>query len=119
MLEIDIEMEILNWLAKDKTIFAWKNHSVGIYDEKKKVYRKSKNPYAIDGVSDILGIYQGRFFAIEVKKDCSAKKRKGQVVFCNKINSMGGYACFVTSLEQAQSFVRMMKEFKLREEDSK
>lgn len=43
--------------------FAWRNNTVGIFDRSKGIYRTS----AKKGVSDILALLRGRFYAIEVK----------------------------------------------------
>ena len=67
------------------------------------------------GVSDILGLYQGRFLAIEVKRPSISKKTgqfiyrtqeelvkkasPGQVSFVDQINKSGGCAFFADSLE--------------------
>ena len=49
-----------------KDYFVWRANNVGVYDPKQKIYRK--NPAALKGVADILGIrWDGKFIAIEVK----------------------------------------------------
>lgn len=76
-------------IFKKKIVF-WYNTSTGIYDPRKKVYRRNNSPYAMLGVSDILGIIEGGIMlAIEVK----AKKGRttpAQREFLLKINEMGG-----------------------------
>jgi len=67
VLEKHIEQDILEYLSYLPECYAWKNHSTGIYDPTRKVFRKNKNKHVIKGASDILGIYQGLFLAIEVK----------------------------------------------------
>ncbi len=99
--EKDIENQILAWLWS-KRIFAWKNQSVGVFDRKRNVYRKSTNPFHIKGASDILGVYNGRFLAIEVKSD-SGKLSDNQKEFLERINSYGGIAFVARSVEDVES----------------
>ena len=63
-----IENDILRFL-NGIGVFCWKNQSVGVYDPARKVFRRKYNRYHINGTSDILGIYQGKPLAIEVKSD--------------------------------------------------
>ena len=67
LLEKHIETQILHYLEYLPQCFAWKNPTYRRYDKKKCVYYKAKSRYVISGVSDILGVYKGRFLAIEVK----------------------------------------------------
>jgi Holliday junction resolvase len=73
MTEKQIENQILSFLNK-KGFFVFKVQSTGIFDPTKGIYRKSFNPHHIKGVSDIIGIYNGVFIAIEVKKPYISKR---------------------------------------------
>lgn len=94
--EKQIENQIISFL-RILGVFCWKNQSVGIFDAKKKIYRKSNNQNHILGASDILGILHGKFLAIEVK---SAKGRMTihQKAFLQNIRSQGGIAFEARSL---------------------
>ena len=108
-----IENQILTYLA-NKKIFAWKVQSVGIYDPSKGSFRR-KSANHINGVSDILGIIDGKFLAIEVKKPYISKKTmqfkyrtqeeleklasEDQVKFINRIKSVGGIAFYADSID--------------------
>ena len=94
-----IENEIMNFLRANG-IFCWKNDSVGIFDPVKKVYRSNQNQNRIKGVSDILGIIDGKFVAIEVKSE-TGKLRPEQKVFIQEIVSNGGVAFVARSLKEA------------------
>lgn len=112
--EKTIENQILTYLA-NKKIFTWKNQSTGTFDPRKGVFRKSRNVHHINGVSDILGIVDGKFLAIEVKKPYVSKKTlqfkyrtqeeleklasDDQVKFINKIKSLGGIAFYADSID--------------------
>jgi penicillin-binding protein-related factor A (putative recombinase) len=93
-----IENSILNFL-KHIGVFCWKNQSVGIYDSKKKIFRKSTNSHHIKGCSDILGIIEGRMIAIEVKAE-KGKISPEQRVFITRINQEGGVAFVARSIDQ-------------------
>jgi hypothetical protein len=63
-----IEYEILEYLSTIIPL-VYHNDIKGFYDQNKWVYRKNKNPYIRQGISDITGILpDGLFLAIEVKR---------------------------------------------------
>lgn len=97
--EADIEHLILNYLNSLKDCIAWKSPTTGYFDVKKGVFRKQVSRYAINGVSDILGIYKGRMLAIEVKRPQNKERPEHQVHFVNMINRHGGIAFFATSVD--------------------
>lgn len=97
--EKDVENQILHYL-KIIGVFAWKNQSVGIFDAKKGLFRKSNNPYHIRGVSDILGVYKGRMLAIEVKTEKTVRKTSPhQKMFIDKVNAQGGIGFVAYSVD--------------------
>lgn len=90
-----LQKGILQYL-KLKGIFAWKNHSTGIYDTKRNVWRTNTS---IKGVSDILGIMpEGRLLAIEVKTKPN-RPSGHQVEFIRNITEMGGLGFIAYSLD--------------------
>ena len=95
--EKEIENSILEYLAARK-ILAWKNQSVGVFDPTKQIFRKSFNRHHRKGVSDILGVYRGKFLAIEVK---SVKGRLSpeQEEFLAAVKEAGGISCVACSIE--------------------
>ena len=108
MLEKDIEKQILHYLDMLPECFCWKNPTIGVWDSTKKVYRKPKSKYHIRGASDIIGIYKGKFLAIEVK---SAKGRtsKQQEDFIDMINCAGGLAFVARSVEDVVEGLKVIK----------
>ena len=93
--EQTIETPIRQYLSI-KRIFHWKAKTVGTYDVRKGVFRKSAG--YMKGVSDILGIYNARPLAIEVK---SAKGRMSpeQVAFQHEFRLNGGIAFVARSVD--------------------
>lgn len=88
---------ICSWLTAKKA-FIFIHDSVGIYDPKIKRFRRNTNPYRKIGVSDILGIWQKKFLAIE----CKAGKNKptpAQEHFIREVNEKGGIAFVAYSLD--------------------
>ena len=123
MKESEIENAILDYLNILKDAFFWKNPASGFFDGKK--MRRHKSKYAINGVSDILGIYRGRFVALEIKTPveykyflnhgerlkkspyiyCKTKKDQRlwrQVHFIENIKSLGGHGDFVSSIDNVK-----------------
>lgn len=100
--EADIEHLILNYLNQLPGCVAWKNPTVGYFDVKRGVFRKQQSKFAINGVSDILGIYQGRMLAIEVKRPQNKERPEHQTHFVNMINRHGGLAFFATSISDVE-----------------
>lgn len=64
------------------------------------------------GTSDIIGVYKGRFLAIEVKKTTTRKRvTEAQNEFLQTIRDKGGIAFVATSPEEAkQLLVETLKE---------
>lgn len=103
-----IESQILGYL-KMKGIFAWKVKTVGTYDPKIGRFRK-RNPLYRVGVSDIIGIFQGRPLAIEVKSakgSLSPEQRR----FLDEFRDNGGLTLVARSLESVMEFIELCQNF--------
>lgn len=106
--EKQVENSILEYL-KMRAIFCFKLNTVGIYDASKKIFRKNKNPFVINGVSDIIGILpNGRFLAIEVKTDNTRFSKKSyptdnQKFFIANIKANGGLAFVARSVDDVKA----------------
>ncbi len=104
--ETDIQREILDFL-RECGVFAWRNNTVGVYDQRKKCYRK--NPMQMKGAADIIGIIPyitdqgstlGRMLAIEVKSP-GGQVSDEQRIFLTRIIDNGGIAFVARSVKQA------------------
>ena len=92
--ESNIQKAILEYLALKK-IYAWKNHSTGIFNAKGGGFIPTGKP----GVSDILGIMpDGKFLAIEVKKK-GGKVSDYQIAFIKDIILNNGIAFVAYSVD--------------------
>tara|TARA_A100001015_G_scaffold307426_1_gene403312 strand:- start:5021 stop:5380 length:360 start_codon:yes stop_codon:yes gene_type:complete len=100
--EKDIERDILDYLydlPRDKVYF-FKVNTVGIYDPVRRQYRRNFNPHIVKGVSDILGVLDGKFVAIEVKTPKTRKRVSvDQKKFLDQVNSSGGIGFVATCIE--------------------
>lgn len=91
---------ICSWLSLQKCFF-FVHDSVGIYDPVRKQFRTNKSPYRVKGVSDILGIWEGKFLAIEVKAGRN-RPTEDQVAFIDTVNDRGGIGIIAWCLEDVQ-----------------
>lgn len=115
MTEKIIENSILQFL-RSLGVYCWKNQSIGVWDSTKQVYRKSKNSFHIKGVSDVLGVIEGRLIAIEVKND-KGKLSPEQRIFLTRINQEGGVAFVARSIDQvARELYKHFPEHKILKE---
>jgi penicillin-binding protein-related factor A (putative recombinase) len=102
LLEKDIEKLILQFLEYLPECYAWKNHTSGYFDTRTQTFKKQRNKYAINGVSDILGVYKSKFLAIEVKTPENKERPPEQVHFIETVKIHGGIAFFATSLDEVK-----------------
>jgi len=63
------------------------------------------------GSSDLVGLVDGRFAALEVKS-ARGKPSSEQTRFMNLVRKVGGFACVVRSLEEARAAVGRCREGK-------
>lgn len=96
-----IEKQILDWLNELDGCFAFKLNNVGVYDAKKRVYRKPNSPHIHKGVPDIMGCYKSKFFAIEVKAG-RGKPSSDQKLFMKRINECLSVAFWTNDLEDCK-----------------
>jgi len=99
--EKEIENSILQYLSLIKIGYFWKNNSTGVYDPTRKIFRKTKNPYLINGVADIIGVVMGRIVMFEVKSK-SGKQPPSQIEFEKNITENGGLYSVVRSIDDVR-----------------
>jgi hypothetical protein len=74
---------------------------VGIYDAKRKTWRKNNNPHIHNGISDILFCYRGSFGAIEVKAG-SNKPSGNQKKYLKRILENGGVSWWTRDFDECK-----------------
>lgn len=105
--EVDIQKEILEFLWT-KGIFAWRNNTFSVYDSKTGTFRK-KSKYELLGVSDILGIYEGRPLAIEVKSQIGVLS-ENQSDFLKRFKENQGIAFMARSVKDTKKALGFKEE---------
>lgn len=116
--EKDIENGILQYLNSLQGCFAFKYDVKGTWDPTRKFFRKVGKGVAIGG-ADLVGLYNGRFIAFEIKTPLAWKrffKKPGehelrQQAFLHQVRSKGGFAEVVCSIAMVEAH---MKKFKNR-----
>lgn len=100
-LESQIKRTIVGWLNHQPGTFAFITQSQGtpnMINGKFCGFRKNPAP----GMSDIIGLKDGKFFSMEVKTP-TGKVTDNQRDFLAKVAELGkGYACVVRSVEDAE-----------------
>ncbi|MGE0525865.1 MAG: VRR-NUC domain-containing protein [Bdellovibrionales bacterium] len=106
-----IERQIRTFLAA-KGIFHWKAKTVGTWDPRQKIFRKTAG--YMKGVSDLIGIYNGRFLAIEVKS-FSGKPSQDQLLFQHRVRENGGIAFIARSWEEVRDKLEHWRSYTIEE----
>jgi hypothetical protein len=57
------------------------------------------------GISDIIGCYKGRFFAIEIKRE-GGKITEHQQAFINQVRAAGGIAFVAYSIQDVEEYLK-------------
>ena len=99
--ESDIQRTILEYLYNFVDGYFWRNNNGAVYDPSKKLFRANNSIWTPKGISDILGIYQTKLVAIEVKRP-KCYPTKEQKIFLNTINEQGGIAFVARGIEDVQ-----------------
>ena len=96
MKESEVQRKILKKL-REAGIFAWRVNNMGVPDPSARGGWRVQTGYNMPGMSDILGVFNGKFMAIEVKSPERVKRVSDkQKEFLAKVKDEGGCA-FVAS----------------------
>jgi len=93
-----IKNQILYWLEYQPKCMSWPNDTVGIFDVSKGIYRKKNSRFHRKGIADILGIWDKKPLAIEVKSKVGRASPE-QKKFLADFEYHGGIAILARSLE--------------------
>ncbi len=98
-LEKDIQAMILDYLTL-RRVFAWRTNAGAMqgHHKGKKWFFKF---HSIDGVSDILGCFEGRLLCIETKRP-GKNATESQQAFIDSVNRAGGLAFVARSVEDVR-----------------
>lgn len=101
-----LESEVLRTICEalqNKGVFFWRANnmpSLGRFGVDGKARFRAMPKFSAKGVADILCVHEGRFIAIEVKRE-GAKLRPEQAEWGSRVVMNGGEYVKVTSAEQA------------------
>lgn len=101
--ESKLKTAIYNWLKIQPNNFCWVNRTVGIPNG-----RGGFRTNNMSGISDITGVYNGKFYALEVKTEkgiVSENQRK----FLQRVADANGYGAIVRSFEDAEECFEEIK----------
>lgn len=94
-LEKHIVTDIIKHLNKVDECHVWKTHG---------------GMYSTPGVPDVVGVYQGKFLGIEVKRpEKKGNVTKLQRAFINKLNSCGGISFVACSVDDVIGVINEVK----------
>lgn len=96
--EANVKIAVYQYLTT-KNYFWWPSKTVGVYSAKRGC--RLKDPWLRLGVSDILMLWGGALFAIELKGS-HGYQSKAQKEFEAKIKSEGGIYLLVRSIDDLQ-----------------
>lgn len=105
MTEKQLQDLMIQWLNSHAKVFVWKQNqgkTIREYTLKTGPFKGTKHTHAfrsagVDGISDIIGMVEGRFIAIEVKKP-GEKPRPDQYAYLDRVVLAGGVGLWVSSM---------------------
>ena len=107
-LEKLLETRILDWLNSLSECFAFKINTTGIYDAKRKVWRKNNGRHIHNGTCDIFGVIDKQFFGIEVKAGYN-KPSADQIKFMGRIKLANGITFWTNDFQKCK--IAFLKHF--------
>jgi penicillin-binding protein-related factor A (putative recombinase) len=107
MKETEVQKKILKKLREHK-IFCWRVNNMGVPDPRIKGGWRKQTGYNMPGMSDILGIFNKKFLAIEVKAPGRIKNvSETQEDFIKKVKKNGGVAFVADSWEVVKKKLKL------------
>ncbi len=121
VLEKEIQRAILHYITV-RGIFAWRQNQGALHmPEEEGHYGPTRHRWGrkervirfahVDGISDIIGVYRGRFLAIEVKRKGN-KPTDDQRAFLERVDKEGGIAIVAYSVDDVVNALKEVDEGK-------
>ena len=101
-----IERDILKWLNSEGGCYCVKIPSTGLFDSAAGGYRP-KSAFAVNGISDLIAIRDGRVLFLEVKRP-GGKQSADQIKFMKAIRSKGGVYEVLMSVDDAEELIERL-----------
>jgi len=98
-----IERDCLRWANEHGGFYAIKIPSIGVFDSSVGAYRKA-SPYAVNGISDLCLLRDGRAFWCEIKRPGGVQSMD-QKKFQRAVESKGFTYVLIHSLQELQDYV--------------
>jgi penicillin-binding protein-related factor A (putative recombinase) len=99
----DLNRQVID-LCNYRGGFAWRNNVGSVYRNGRMVQ------FSRVGSGDVLGVYHGLLISIETKTGRD-KARPAQIKFASDVHEAGGFACFVTDIDEAIEFLESIDKF--------
>lgn len=96
-----LEVCILDWLETIEGVYAFKINNHAVYDMKRKTFRKNHSKHSPNGIHDIIGLYDGVFFSIEVKW-AKNKPSADQMAFLERVLGCSGVSFWTNDFEDCK-----------------
>jgi len=100
ILEKDIQLAMLDWLQYQPNTFVWRQNAGSMYAESA-TGRHGFKSASVAGISDIMGVWNGKPLAVEVKRP-GGKATENQLKFLHNFAKAGGIAILAFDLSQLQ-----------------
>lgn len=105
MIESQIQDAVRLALGRDPDVCVWRNNCGALQDARGRFIRFG---VASPGGADLIGMFRGRFLAIEIKT-ATGRQTEDQVRFQKLVESRGGIYLLVRSAEDAVAQISALK----------
>lgn len=110
MTEGQIQDAIRLELGREPDLVLWRNN-VGVAEQRTRDGRHRRVAYGVGGkgAADLLGIFRGRFVAVEIKTP-TGRQSPEQLTFARLVESRGATYVVLRSVEDARLWLAAMRE---------
>ena len=103
-----IKAHIYQFLSLQLEFFGWVETSTGIWDPKTARFRKRNGTGMRCGVADLVGIWNGRGLALEIKTS-KGRLSDMQIIFLSEFQRHGGVSAVLRSLADADLLIDALR----------
>lgn len=108
MLESAIKKHVFTLLSYQREFYGWVETTTGIWDAKAKTFRARTGTGMRCGVADIVGLWEGRGIALEIKSQ-KGRLTENQSHFLSSYFKNGGIAAVLRSLEDTNLLIEQLR----------
>lgn len=103
-----IQSHVYQYLHSCPEYFGFSVYNGAVYDPKIKAYRANRGAGRRNGISDLLGSWNGQFFAVEIKT-LTGRLSVEQKAFRDDVIKAGGLYITIKSVSEIVDWVRSMR----------